>query len=144
MSGQDLRKIMNLMESVEETVEVTETEELDEGIQGMDLDALLWQLFEYGSKYSTVSPNGPIYNKASGLVDQIISQYGNTVGAMAEDVVMETGNANAQQKGINFNGTKAAKGDGVLPRKGPKAKTAGNSAPLATTKSATNVGNIKS
>ena len=40
-------------------------------------------------------------------------------------IVVETGNGNAQQKGINFNGTKAAKGDGVLPRKAPKAKTSG-------------------
>lgn len=59
-------------------------------------------------------------------------------------MVMETGDGNAQQKGINFDGSKAAKGDGVLPRKGPKAKTTGNTKPLATAKSATNVGQIKS
>jgi len=205
MSGQDLRKIMNLMESVEsqveeavveeteevldeaheslstmlwkiysfgknnnesrasqyvnmildhyaphesrieEAVEDDEAEQLEESIQGEPLDDVLLQIFNYGRSYGKTGMTSA-YNVATELMNDLVAVYGNTIpgGPVAEDVVMETGNGNAQQKGINFNGTKAAKGDGAMPRKMPGTKRDGGKTPMAQQKSGTNVGQIKS
>lgn len=221
-------------------------EDLEEasGIHGMDLDALLWQIFEYGGKYRTVSPNGGVFNKAKELIERLLDIYGpsvprkeiaeqditeakkpskyeieaiNFIPAMfhprngpmtgvnareladpslldaevkkvimkiatnlgseyrdydkaydaiteskavydavrqyviqffkvnvAESAVMETGNANAQQKGINFKGTPAVKNKGDMNLSSPKSKPTGGKTPLAQQKAGTNVGKIKS
>lgn len=57
---------------------------------------------------------------------------------------METGNANAQQKGINFSGTPAKKNPGDINLGSPKSKPTGCKTPLAQQKSGTNVGQKKS
>lgn len=143
MSGQDLRKIMNLMESVDETIEVTETEELNEGVVGMDTEAVLWQLFEYGVNFGKTFQD-QYENKGSRIIQEMIAAIGPTVGKLGEEAVMETGNANAQQKGINFSGTPATKNKGDMDLSSPKSKAAGSKTPLAQAKSGTNVGKIKS
>lgn len=70
--------------------------------------------------------------------------------AVAEEAVFEdetleeTGNANAQQKGIHFSGKPANKNKGDMDLSSPKSTAAGSKTPLAQTKSGTNVGKIKS
>lgn len=60
-----------------------------------------------------------------------------------EAVIEETGNANAQQKGINFSGTPAKKNSGDMDLSSPKSKGPGSKTPLAQAKSGTNVGQKK-
>lgn len=144
MSGQDLRNIMNLMESVQEA-----PEQIEESINGMDTDALLWKLFEFGRDAEGIrSSNAEA--KAAKLIEELIAIVGPTVGSVSEapvfedETLEETGNANAQQKGINFSGTPASKNKGDMDLSSPKSKAAGSKTPLAQAKSGTNVGKIKS
>lgn len=61
-----------------------------------------------------------------------------------DESIMETGNANAQQKGIHFSGKPANKNKGDMDLSSPKSKAASSKTPLAQAKSGTNVGKIKS
>ena len=120
-------------------------ESINEGVQGMDSHDVLWQIFEYGVQEGQGRQQG--FAKAHKLIMELIATMGKTVGAtpaVAEDTVMETGNANAQQKGINFSGTSGTNKKGNMSLSSPKSKAAGSKTPLAQAKSGTKVGNIKS
>lgn len=131
--------VVKIPKGVEETVE-----QIDEGIRGMDLDAVLWKIFEYGSRYGTTNMSS-FYNKADELIGQLIEACGLSVPRepVAEETLEETGNANAQQKGINFSGTPAKKNSGDMSLSSPKSKGPGSKTPLAQAKSGTNVGQKK-
>lgn len=57
---------------------VNETVELNEGIIGMELSSLLYQIFEYGRNYGTTNKS-KYFEKTSELIDQLVDVYGNTV-----------------------------------------------------------------
>lgn len=81
-----------------------------------------------------------VWKAAHDIIERFMIKY----DSLGESTVMETGNANAQQKGINFSGTPANKNKGDMDQTSPKATAKGSKSPLAQTKSGTNVGQIKS
>ncbi len=132
-------------ESVEE---LDESIDLSEGVVGMDTDAVLWHLFELGRNAASVM-GSKAEEKARQIQQELIAVIGPTIGTVGESMfedesIMETGNANAQQKGINFNGTPANKNKGDMDQSSPKSKGPGSKSALAQAVAGTKVGQIKS
>lgn len=127
MASNDLRKFMNLMESSS----LEEENTLDEEIQYDSLSRTLWAIYTLGTERNE--------NEAGSVISDLIKDI-----RYKSESVMETGNANAQQKGIHFDGKPASKNSGDMDQSSPKSKSSGGKTSLAQQKAGTNVGKIKS
>jgi hypothetical protein len=139
----------------------TKLSDLEEGkieeassIHGMDTDAVLDTIFEYGMKYGIAMKShnqtqaNDMSRKSKELIKQAVSIIGERLPMKHSPITMldsveESRNGNAQQKGIHFDGKPASKNSGDMDQSSPKSKSSGGSTPLAQQKSGTNVGKKK-
>lgn len=93
---------------------------------------------------STKKNHAYIDTETEGTILVPVGELAHRTSNSIEEAIMETGNANAQQKGINFDGTPSKKNSGDIDLSSPKSKASGSKTPLAQAKGGTNVGKIKS